>query len=263
MKKLWFILGVLNESNNGRAQPADAGVLLWFSYLSSAHAFLVFDVKGDHFPAKDLLVYDTTHQEVASLYIHACLDLVPGGAVDGCFIDRVLDGVPGKNISIAKQYDIQVSHLTTLQKFQQLLKRGPLLANHAYSMPGVNAVQIESFLPNEEGIAVLQWCARRGKLAEAHMGLNKGYTPCETDEGIQDYLAAFLIGAGDYAYFGCGRWFSNVTDISSQWKASYDRPLGTPEGLGIKTGTVYSRKFSSGTEVQFDVSTNKGTIKWA
>ncbi|XP_065183723.1 uncharacterized protein LOC135814525 [Sycon ciliatum] len=207
---------------------------------------------------KDLLVYDTTQEAVSELFMHACLDLVPSGAVDGCFVDRPVDGLPHQNMTTDMSVNLMASHVTTLQAFQEQLKRGPLIANHGYGMPGVNAAMIEVFRPTEEDIMLLQWTADRGKLVEAHMVGGD----CTTDEGIQDHLAAFLIGAGNYSYFGCGPWFTS-TSIDSQWKASYDKPLGAPLGRPSKTKSVYTRKFASGTTVHFDCSTNKGTIDWA
>ena len=228
------------------------------------HTFCVFvcvclPFQGDGHNIADLLVYDTTQEAVSELFIHACFDLTSTGYVDGCFVDRPVDGAPSSKISATRQQELLLSHVTTLQKFQSLLKRGPLIANHAYSMPGVNSVMIEGFAANEASIQELQWCAKRGKLTEAHMrGGN-----CNSDEGIQDHLAAFLIGAGEYSYFGCGPWYSPATSVATQWKASYDKPLGAPIGLAVNNGGIYTRKFASGTSVQFDTKTNKGHITWA
>ncbi|XP_065182760.1 uncharacterized protein LOC135813611 [Sycon ciliatum] len=227
-------------------------------WLHDQHGNVVRVAGGGHGHA-DLLVYDTRQKTVADLFMNACLDLVPTGAVDGCFVDRPVDGIPDTDTP-EKYLDLITSHITTLQEFQNRLGNGPLVANHGYSMPGVNAVMIEGFAASEESIETLQWSAKRGKLVEAHMSGGD----CDSDEGIHNHLAAFLIGAGEYSYFGCGPWFrTNESSIATQWKASYDKPLGAPLGPAVKTGQVYTRKFASGTAVQFDCSSKKGEIHWS
>ncbi|XP_065183721.1 uncharacterized protein LOC135814524 [Sycon ciliatum] len=222
----------------------------------------VLRVKGGGHGNADLLVYDTTQKAVADLFMNACLGLVQAGSVDGCFVDRpVVTGLSSHDgLTDDMILDNLESHVTTLQQLQHNLKQAPLIANHAYAMPGINSVMIAVFPASEEGILTLQWCADRGKLVEAHMISEHG---CESDEGIQDYLAAFLIGAGNYSYFGCGSWFTSALSIDYQWKTSYEKPLGPPTGRAVKTELVYKRDFASGTTVQFDCSTNKGEIHWA
>lgn len=80
---------------------------------------------------------------------------------------------------------------------------------------------------------------------------------------LTDYIAAFLIGAGEYAYFGCGRWNGTKDDtMPFTWRPEYDKPLGFPKGLAKYSNGVWTRLFASGTEVTFDAKNNKGTIKW-
>ena len=72
-------------------------------------------------------------------------------------------------------------------------------------------------------------------------------------------------GAGDDSYFGSGTWISpSIDDIQQRWCAEiFDRPIGAPTGKAVKTDTVYKRSFATGTTVEFDVSTNTGTINWS
>ena len=74
---------------------------------------------------------------------------------------------------------------------------------------------------------------------------------------------AFLIGAGEYSYFGCGDWCAEGDDTKPlTWLPEYDKPLGTPKGPAQYNAGVWTRSFASGTEVMFDTKTNKGTVKW-
>ena len=223
--------------------------------------FFFSSFQGGTHSHPDLLVYDLTQEVVSELFANACLNLTKTGAVDGCFVDRAVDGLPAANMGASKTVELEYAHVTTLQRMQQELKagpNGPLIANHAYSMPGVNAAMIEGFSASEEGIAQLQWTGAQGKLVEAHVGGS-----CTNDSRLLNYLAAFLIGAEDYAYFGCGYWFTDGTDVlNSTWHSFYEKPLGEPLGKAVKVDDVYSRSFKSGTKVTFDTKTNSGTIDW-
>ena len=93
----------------------------------------------------------------------------------------------------------------------------------------------------------------------AHVPVN---VPCSGD--LTDYIAAFLIGAGEYAYFGCGDWLSEGDDTRPlTWHPEYDKPLGAPKGPAQYKDGVWTRAFALGTRVSFDIKTNKGTIDWA
>ena len=81
-------------------------------------------------------------------------------------------------------------------------------------------------------------------------------------------LAAFLIGASEYSYYGCtnGWGFSDGWEL---WSDDYDRPLGPPLGPANRTATGWRRKFQSGTEVWLDIKDQTAShwgsscIRWA
>ena len=50
-------------------------------------------VSGDGHPHADLMAYDMRKPEVARLFKDACLQYTQDGTVDGCFIDRAIDGL--------------------------------------------------------------------------------------------------------------------------------------------------------------------------
>ena len=50
---------------------------------------------------------------------------------------------------------------------------------------------------------------------------------CTSD--LPDYIAAFLIGAGEYCYFGCDNWISERDGTEPFTRCpEYDKPLGAP-----------------------------------
>lgn len=105
----------------------------------------------------------------------------------------------------------------------------------------------------------MQQCTQAGHLCQVHTGY-RGREHASSCTDINDVLAAFLIGAGQHSYFGCGAgWHS---DSWGHWNAEFDRPLGRPLGPGKKVGRTWMRTFASGTTVRFDAETNIGVISW-
>ena len=97
-----------------------------------------------------------------------------------------------------------------------------------------------------------------GQVMQAHVPIN---VSCSSD--LTNYIAAFLIGAGEYCYFGCGNWRSEGNDTEPlTWRPEHDKILGAPTGQAVYKAGVWTRSFSSGTDVMFDTTTNEGTIKW-
>ena len=96
---------------------------------------------------------------------------------------------------------------------------------------------------------------------QAHVPVN---VLCSGD--LTDYIAAFLIGAGEYSYFGCGDWYAEGDNTKPlTWRPEYDKPLGAPKGpvqYRSNAGIIWTRSFASGTEVTFDTKRKKGTITW-
>ena len=77
------------------------------------------------------------------------------------------------------------------------------VANQSY----VKAAQIEYFEASNSSIQSLLLGASVGQVMQAHVPIN---VKCTSD--LTDYIAAFLIGAGEYSYFGCGHWLSQGDD---------------------------------------------------
>ena len=104
----------------------------------------------------------------------------------------------------------------------------------------------------------------RGYLVQAHTHTTD-HTPCTEDLQLWvDVLAAFLVGAGEFSYFGSGLWISaDLADVERRWcRSLFERPLGPPRANASRAGSVWTREFASGTIVTFDSRLGKGDIAW-
>ena len=135
-------------------------------------------------------------------------------------------------------------------------------------------MMFEDFAASEHCIESLQLAAERGLGVQAHAGdiVDDGTNATENGCGHGDInaMAAFLIGAGEYAYYHCAKgWSSDEPwpqrpDVWLDWREEYDRPLGQPIANGTKGSHdgIWRRFFSYGTFVEFDSNRGNGTIWW-
>lgn len=93
---------------------------------------------------------------------------------------------------------------------------------------------------------------------------NRTYTYECHSNGTPSDLAAFLIGAGPYHYWGFGPWVTPHGNYSSAWLPEFDRPLGTPLADAVYNPhtMTWTRAFAGGAHVSFDASSNKGSVVW-
>ena len=105
-----------------------------------------------------------------------------------------------------------------------------------------------------------------------------GKTPCLVDyhaqyaevvnsETFNATLAAFLAGAGEYAYYGRGGgWGGNgasACDTWLEWPAEFDKPLGAPAGpAALVAAGTFTRSFASGTKVFINTTKRGGHCIW-
>ena len=88
----------------------------------------------------------------------------------------------------------------------------------------------------------------------------------QKEDGCTDAVAAFLIGAGEYHYFGLGAWEDENGDFSGHWiDGLFNRPLGAPVGEATynTSSGVWRRAFATGTVVLFNTTSNTGSIAWS
>ena len=90
---------------------------------------------------------------------------------------------------------------------------------------------------------------------------------CHANSGNTDEVAAFLVGAGEYHYFGKGGWngVGAHGNFSEHWmEGIFGRRLGEPlaDATYDVRSSTWSRSFKGGTRVVFNARTNTGNITW-
>jgi hypothetical protein len=92
-------------------------------------------------------VFDFGNTRTRQLFIEACANLTKTGYVDGCFVDRAVDGTPtdsgNDTIPSGRKYGLTNAtteayfqgHIKVLTDLQTAVGEGPVVANHAYGPP--------------------------------------------------------------------------------------------------------------------------------
>ena len=216
-------------------------------------------------------VFDFSQPAVRALWSSECANQTKKDGVDGCFVDRAVDGAPTGRLSPDKATEYSVGHAKVLTEVQNAVA-GPIICNHAYGPPHDNTTvcrgaMIEGFSRNNASIAELLLCEQNKKICEAHF--------TGSIDQDQDTVAAYLIAAyggdGFGSYMGWGGW-NSVDEYDAKWAAEVwpdvlTKPLGPPKARAVLSAdNVWSREFVSDkgtTKVTFDLNTNKGSIQWA
>jgi hypothetical protein len=80
------------------------------------------------------------------------------------------------------------------------------------------------------------------------------------EERLEFALAAFLIAAEEYSYFGYSwGWLSN--DGWFKWYPEFEEPLGLPQNSAVRNGFSYSRSFEHA-DVYLDLASEQASIVW-
>lgn len=247
----------------------------WLRRSDNGEPFYTSGGKTFRPPKEGMLVFDHSKKAVRDFWHDTCLGAVKTGYVDGCFSDSSQVGTHRTStvLNATDNATFEQGKVTTMSEVTAAFggragqpfngSTGVLIGKKSYQ-EGINSYQIEFFHPDEASIIELQAGASKGWLIEAHVGVNDPVTTCGC-ECMNDVVAAFLVGAGDYSYFGSGTWITKSLDeVSRQWCPElFERPLGRPYSDGHMFDGRYLRHFESGTWVEFNISTNKGVIHWA
>lgn len=204
--------------------------------------------------------FDLSKVEVRKWWMNTCLNATQFSNGDGCFCDssQRTDGTFTPPLSHEKAKAWGEGLLSLTKEVQQALGEDKLLIGKTTDQPYVKCAQIENFSANNGSINELMLGVENKKFVQAHVPVREH---CTND--LTDYMAAFLIGAGENSYFGCGDWHGTGNDsIPFMWHPEYDRTLGEPTAQAKYKDGMWSREFASGTEVWFDTHKNKGTIIW-
>ena len=211
--------------------------------------------------SQGLYVFDLTNPVVRQWWQDTCINATIVTNGDGCYCDSsqqrpFLKFTPPLSNAIFEKFEKGLLDLT--RDVQRALGDDKLLIGKVSNQSFVKSVQMEYFQPNNDSINELMLGVTNGKVMQAHVPVQ---VDCTGD--LTNYLAAFLIGAGDYSYFGCGMWRTMGDDKTAMtWKPEYDKPLGAPRGPAIYNNGVWKREFAKGTSVMFDTTSNTGTIQW-
>jgi hypothetical protein len=237
--------------------------------------------QGPHGSHLSAWLFDSALPAARNLVTDACLSLVDadGGATyDGCFLDRA-GGCGGKGDSCGfgdeavmtppQLAAFDAGHATQLRNLTAALAARGKLALWNNNPGSPSALMIENFGANETCVLALRKAAAAGLVVEAHAGDPASGSDAHCTN-TTNALSAFLVGAGERAYFACSN-FQWVSDPA--WPAApdpwldprpeYGRPLGPPLGDATRNAVgLWSRNFSKGTRVWFDAATGSGRIEW-
>eukprot|EP00045_Choanoeca_perplexa_P010037 m.100419 g.100419 ORF g.100419 m.100419 type:complete len:379 (-) comp15123_c0_seq2:26-1162(-) len=212
-------------------------------------------------------IYDFEKEFVREYWTQMCINLTSSGVIDGCGADASWQyDATGNTTTPAVQVAWDQGHRAMMNATAQaLMPNGILLGKDGYELgEHVNGVLQEECGPANSTIQTLQTATATAQAHNASYVYNC-HNHCTNVTDCRDSVAAFLIGAGPYHYFGRGGWTDPEGDFSSHWVPGiFDQPLGNPSPAEYDASTqVWSRKFSTGTSVTFDVKTNTGSISWS
>ena len=198
--------------------------------------------------------FDLAQERVRELFMSICTDATDTGVVDGCFLDQAINNLGSQLNNTADQQAFANGHNQMMSQLQQRLGQGVVIANHGFGYPhdnitGVSFAMHEFFTASNQSIQELLLTDSNNRGMQAH-----GST------GSLSEVAAFLIGAGQQAYFGYGDW--DKADPAAHWNEDlFTKPVGKPleQGLYDSETGVWSRKFEH-IEVSFDTKNNIGQI---
>jgi hypothetical protein len=230
------------------------------TWLTANKTRLLRDTDGQpHVCRKDgfgneLLIPDLSLPEVRAHMVQVMAQT--GTALDGIFLDRGDPKAPATgHIDPAKVLAVQVGHELLIHELRRAMPdKLYLLNDHTTQLLGNGSFpagfdhEYESFSGSLTQIQQLQNDSAAGVLATAH-----------TEGDFNTTLAAFLLGAGENAYFGATFQHGEAGPGDRGWsepawdgvRPEYTKKLGAPLGLAqiSADGRTLTRSFKSGTKV--------------
>ena len=189
-------------------------------------------------------VFDVRPAANRKVWIADLVNADKSGAIDGAFVDRGLFAIDYKAANITRETLTQylLAHDKHMLEIQQAMGPNKIIISNNKDYDGVTARMFERFFwkdfdgnkPYADLLALMNE-GNRSRIAEAHA------SPC-TGDVFNLTLAAFLLGAERYAYYGCtDGWTADSGWL--KWHAEYSQKLGTPKGQAItlKSAKGYCR----------------------
>ena len=218
-----------------------------------------------------LHVYDHAQSFMQQYWQDMCVNMTKSGVIDGCGCDgsqqRASTGegaIPHINQSVADAWN--TGKISMMNTTRLALGKGLLVGKEPEELGDyLTAIIHEGCSGNNHTITMLRNVSARSEATGVPLLFECHFSGSSDQKEVESQVAAFLIGAGEYHYWGSGSWVQQTPDFSSRWYAEFfEPPLGKPAGLATYDGATktWSRSFASGTEVTFDASKNVGTIRW-
>eukprot|EP00117_Sycon_ciliatum_P013565 scpid73358/ scgid14184/ len=171
--------------------------------------------------------FNVTSATTRQVWINTLLEADKSGYIDGAFVDRGREPQSFPNVTAERAEAWTQGHDIHMSEIQKELGDSKIIISNNKDYADVNGRMLERFITKDfDGntayldLAALMHEATYPHLVEAHA------EPCNAS--VRNLtLAAFLIGAGDYAYYGC----SDGWDVDSGWLTWYDdysKKLGAP-----------------------------------
>lgn len=206
-----------------------------------------------------MVYWDHSNKMASNTWMEGCLNMTRTGYIDGCDMDGCIKVNDGESTNpIYKKAYMKNKNATMVDL--QIKVNGPLICgSNGDILPGVAGSAIQNWGKKKSWstreIPMIMRAVAAGVLFEAH-----GECPSDaSDPHTINNIAAFLIGAGRWSYYRCGKW----SGYDPTWYPIYDFPLGEPlSNATLGKDGVWRRNFKFGTNVTFDTKNEVGTIKW-
>lgn len=201
--------------------------------------------------------WDFRYQGLCDAWIAACTN----SQIDGCFIDGAESDQPpfavGANTS--KFDKMRAATFIAIAAKSIVMINDKKYYDVEPPYPAAQGEFLETFSGSKVGdlkwVEILNRTVRAGHIVQAHTRI---ICHNESDPAGTADLAAFLIGAQKYTYFGCSNW----EDVPT-WPAVYDKPLGAPLGpASLSADGTWRRSFAKGTNVEINFGKKTANIEW-
>lgn len=228
-------------------------------WLRDANGTILNNIKQN--PVETWHVWDHAQQGARDIFTSQCKSMVASGAIDSCFVDGCKN-IP-QHLDAEKDAEYRAEKPKMLAALQQEV-RGPLICGSGgKAWDGMMGTQLQNWgkgaTYSTREIPMMQNAMASGIMFEAHGSAVCHHAEDPDHPDVQTELAAFLVSAGEHAYYMCSGWSGTVPT----WYSIYDRPLGAPLGDAVMADGVYTREFASGTKVTYNTSSERGSIAWA
>ncbi len=258
-------------------------------FFGENEKYLLHDQNGKLFYPKtqcntgpNQTIFDLSQNQTITLWLETIKYAMSAqGLVDGIFVDEVSWNIAGfqrrgcLNITDEKVEQFNNGHVYMMQEAQKIVtslnkERGILISNNA-DISGVNGRMFENFrfkdswAQNSDGssndvIALMN--EKNNRVSQIHGESNNN----SLQFACNQTLAAFLIAANEYSYYGCTDGWTLQDGWDEIWQnPDYQKALGEPKSEAIYDNEtqIYRREFASGTKVWMDWQWQSFCIQWS